>query len=190
MSDKLKEYKTKRDFSKTLEPKGIIEKQGKKAIFVIQKHAATRLHYDFRIEVDGTLKSWAVPKEPSMSKKDKRLAVHVEDHPLDYGNFEGVIPKGNYGAGTVEIWDRGYFVNMTIKDGKLEPLTKWIKEGHFLIWLKGDRLRGGFALQRMRKGDDKNWLMIKMDDEEALENKKDEDGIAKSMKVQGKEIEI
>ncbi len=188
MTDKLSDYKTKRNFSKTSEPKGNIAKEGKKAMFVIQKHNARRLHYDFRIEVDGTLKSWAVPKEPSMSKKDKRLAVHVEDHPLEYGNFEGVIPKGNYGAGTVEIWDRGYFVNITIKDGKLEPLPKWIDKGHFLIWIKGDRLRGGYAFTRLKDG--KNWLMIKMDDEEALENRKDENGIVKAIKVQGKEIEI
>jgi bifunctional non-homologous end joining protein LigD len=187
---KLKEYKKKRDFTKTSEPAGAIEKMGKKTKFVIQKHKARRLHYDFRIEDEGVLKSWAVPKEPSMSKKDKRLAVHVEDHPLDYGNFEGIIAKGNYGAGSVEIWDKGYFVNMTIKDGKVEPLAKWIKEGHFLVWLKGDRLRGGFAFQRLKKDDDKNWLLIKMNDEEALENKKDEEGIVKTLNVKDKEIEI
>lgn len=137
--------------------------------------------------MDGVLKSWAVPKEPSMSRKDKRLAVHVEDHPLDYGNFEGVIPKGNYGAGNVEIWDKGHYANVTIKDGKVEPLSKWIDEGHFLIWVKGDRLRGGFAFNRM---EGRNWLLIKMDDEEALENKKDEEGITKTIKVQNKEIEV
>lgn len=186
--DKLKDYRKKRDFSKTPEP--VSGKSKGKVIFMIHKHSARRLHYDFRIEYNGVLKSWAVPKEPSMSKKDKRLAVHVEDHPLDYGNFEGVIPEGNYGAGNVEIWDKGNYVNITIKDGKVEPLGKWIEKGHFLIWVKGDRLRGGFAFQRMRKDDDKNWLLIKMDDEEAIENKKNEDGISKMIKIQEKEIEI
>ena len=99
-------------------------------MFVIQKHSARKLHYDFRIEVDGVLKSWAVPKEPSMSKKDKRLAVQTEDHPMEYADFEGVIPKGEYGGGNVEIWDKGFFVNLTIKDGEVEPLSKWIEKGH------------------------------------------------------------
>jgi len=184
---KLSKYKEKRDFSKTTEPTSGKKKE-KKNMFVIQKHNARRLHYDFRIEDQGVLKSWAVPKEPSLSTKDKRLAIQVEDHPLSYGNFEGVIPKGNYGAGNVEIWDNGFFVNTTIKDGKLEPLSKWIKNGHFLIWIKGDRLRGGYSFNRLKDG--KNWLMIKMNDEEALENKKDEEGISKTIKVQDKEIEI
>ncbi len=184
---KLNEYKKKRDFTKTSEPKGKVEKKAKKATFVIQKHAARRLHYDFRIEVDGVLKSWAVPKEPSMSTKDKRLAVHVEDHPIEYGKFEGVIPEGNYGAGNVEIWDNGYFVNMTIKDSKLEPLSKWIEKGHFIIWLKGDRLRGGFAFNKM---EGKNWLLIKMNDEEAIENKEDEKSPSEFFTVNKKKIEI
>lgn len=186
---KLKEYKKKRDFSQTSEPKGKAASREKKLRFVIQKHRARRLHYDFRIEDEGVLKSWAVPKEPSMSKKDKRLAVHVEDHPLDYGNFEGVIPKGNYGAGSVELWDKGYFVNMTIKDGKVEPLSKWIQNGHFIIWVKGDRLRGGFAFNQI-KNDPKNWLLIKMDDEMAVENKEDEQTPSSFVTVKGKEIEI
>jgi bifunctional non-homologous end joining protein LigD len=187
--DKLKEYSKKRDFSKTSEPKGEHKKTGsKKTMFVIQKHAARRTHYDFRIEVDGVLKSWAVPKEPSMSTKDRRLAVQTEDHPMEYGSFEGTIPKGEYGGGNVEIWDRGFFVNMTIKYGKLEPLSKWIDKGHFIIWVKGDRLRGGFALNRMKDG--KNWIMIKMNDEEAIENKKDEQTPSKFASVNGKEIEI
>ena len=157
-------------------------------MFVIQKHSARRLHYDFRIEVDGVLKSWAVPKEPSMSTKDKRLAVQTEDHPMEYGNFEGMIPKGEYGGGSVEIWDRGYFVSMMIKEGKLEPLSKWIEKGHVIIWVKGDRLRGGFAFNRMK--DSKNWILIKMNDEEAIENKKDEHFPSKSIKVHDKEIEL
>ena len=185
---KLKEYAKKRDFSKTSEPKGEIGGKSKKAMFVIQKHAARKLHYDFRIEVDGVLKSWAVPKEPSMSTKDKRLAVETEDHPLEYGSFEGMIPKGEYGGGSVEIWDKGFFVNLTIKDGKVEPLSKWIEKGHFIIWLKGDRLRGGFALNRMKDG--KNWILIKMNDEEAIENKKDEHFPSSFVTVNGKKIEI
>lgn len=183
----LKKYKEKRDFSKTSEPEGKIAPKSKKTMFVIQKHAARRLHYDFRIEVDGVLKSWAVPKEPSMSTKDKRLAVHVEDHPYDYGSFEGVIPKGEYGAGSVEIWDKGYYVNMTIKDGKQEPLAKSIEKGHVIIWVKGDRIRGGFAFNRMK---DNNWIMIKMNDEEAIENKKDEKTESKFIQVNKREIEI
>lgn len=183
----LKKYSEKRDFSKTKEPKGKLAEKSKKTMFVIQKHSARKLHWDFRIEVDGVLKSWAVPKEPSMSYKDKRLAVHVEDHPYDYGSFEGIIPKGEYGGGSVEIWDKGYYVNMTIKDGKLEPLSKWIEKGHFIIWVKGDRIRGGFAFNRMK---DNNWLLIKMNDEEAIENKKDEKTPSSITMVHDKEIEI
>lgn len=183
----LKEYNKKRDFSKTPEPKGKTGDKSKKTMFVIQKHAARRLHYDFRIEVDGVLKSWAVPKEPSMSTKDKRLAVQTEDHPIEYGSFEGVIPAGEYGGGNVDIWDRGFFANLTIKDGKVEPLSKWIGKGHFIIWIKGNRLRGGFAFNRMK---DKNWLMIKMNDEEAIENKRDEHASSAFTKVHDKTIEI
>jgi bifunctional non-homologous end joining protein LigD len=185
---KLHAYHSKRDFSKTPEPKGAPAAKGKKTMFVVQRHAARALHYDFRIEVDGVLKSWAVPKEPSMSTKDKRLAVQTEDHPLAYGSFEGVIPAGEYGGGSVDIWDKGYFVNMTIKEGKLEPLAKWIEKGHFIIWVKGDRLRGGFAFNRMKDG--KNWIMIKMNDEEAHENKRDEPLASEFTTVNRKKIEI
>ncbi len=184
---KLQKYKEKRDFSKTAEPKGKVASKSKKAIFVIQKHTSRRLHYDFRIEVDGVLKSWAVPKEPSNSIKDRRLAVHVEDHPLEYGKFEGMIPKGQYGAGSVEIWDKGFFTNRTMKEGKPEPLTKWIEKGHFIIWIKGDRLRGGFAFSKMKGS---NWLLIKMNDEEALENKRDEQIPSSFITVNKRKIEI
>ena len=186
--DKLKDYTKKRDFSRTAEPKGKIGPESKKKMFVIQKHAARRLHYDFRIEVDGVLKSWAVPKEPSMSTKDKRLAVQTEDHPIKYGSFEGVIPKGEYGGGNVDIWDKGFFVNMTIKDGKLESISKWIEKGHFIIWIKGDRLRGGFAFNRMHGG--KNWILIKMNDEESIENRHDKQTPSVFTSVNGKTIEI
>jgi len=184
----LEEYRKKRDFSKTSEPEAKLGKRSKKTMFVIHKHDARKLHYDFRIEDEGVLKSWAVPKGPSMSYKDKRLAVRTEDHPMEYGKFEGVIPKGEYGAGTVEIWDTGYFANLTIKDGKQARLSEWIDKGHFIIWVKGDRLRGGFAFNRMKDG--KNWILIKMNDEEAVENKKDESMPPSSIKVQDKEIEI
>jgi bifunctional non-homologous end joining protein LigD len=186
--DKLKEYTKKRDFSKTPEPRGATASKSKKTMFVVQKHAARRLHYDYRIEVNGVLKSWAVPKEPSMSTKDKRLAVQTEDHPMEYGSFEGIIPQGEYGGGSVEIWDKGYFVNLTIKEGKVEPLSRWIENGHFIIWVKGDRLRGGFAFNRMKDG--KNWIMIKMNDEEAIENKRDEALPSSFIMVKSKKIEI
>src|SRR5918911_821366 len=107
MPGSLKSYWKKRDFSITSEPKGSVERTGKRLSFVIQKHAARRLHYDFRLELEGTLKSWAVPKGPSLDPHERRLAVHVEDHPIEYGDFEGTIPKPEYGAGTVMVWDSG-----------------------------------------------------------------------------------
>ncbi len=184
----LSTYHKKRNFAKTPEPKGAPSKPGKKTLFVIQRHAARRLHYDFRLENKGALVSFAVPKEPSMSTKDKRLAVHTEDHPISYGSFEGVIPAGNYGAGNVEIWDKGFFANITIKEGKVQPLKIALEKGHLLIWIKGDRLRGGFAFNRMKDG--KNWILIKMNDEEALENKREEQTPSTFIKVNSKTIEI
>ncbi len=156
MSD-LKEYRKKRDFGTTPEPEG--GSPSDKPIYVIQKHDARRLHYDFRIEHEGVLKSWAVPKGLSEDPKDKRLAVQTEDHPLDYANFAGAIPKGEYGGGSVEIWDHGRFVNITIKKGKVKPLGQAIEDGHFLIWIKGERLEGGYAFTRT---DEKNWMVVRM----------------------------
>jgi len=165
-----KEYKEKRDFSKTNEPFGD-KRKGKtnEPIFVIQKHDASHLHYDFRIEIDGTLKSWSVPKGPSTDPHEKRLAVPTEDHPLEYADFEGVIPEGNYGAGTVMIWDKGTFENLKVDDkGKPMSIKKSFAEGTIEIFLKGKKLKGGYALIKMKSGKmEGNWLLIKMDDEKA-----------------------
>jgi DNA ligase D-like protein (predicted 3'-phosphoesterase) len=129
--------------------------------FVIQKHAATSLHYDFRLEAAGALKSWAVPKGPSTDPRDKRLAMPVEDHSLDYGDFEGVIGPG-YGAGAVIVWDTGEYRNLGD-----EPMEKQIEEGHATFWLEGEKLKGGWSLRRIAEGDDERWLLVKKRDEEA-----------------------
>lgn len=162
-TDTLETYRQKRDFSRTPEPEGKTGRAKKtKLSFVIQKHDATRLHYDFRLELDGVLKSWAVTKGPSLDPSDKRLAVRTEDHPLDYGSFEGVIPDG-YGAGTVMLWDQGEWVPR-------EDPHEGLKKGALKFDLKGQRLKGGWALvlmkDRSRKGRE-NWLLIKEKDEEA-----------------------
>lgn len=165
-ADTLEEYRGKRDFRKTKEPRG--RKQGKRGRrFVIQKHAASSLHYDFRLEADGVLKSWAVPKGPSTDPRDKRLAMPTEDHPLDYRDFEGVIPEGEYGAGAVIVWDRGTYRNLTDDDGDEVPVDDAIEAGHLKFWLDGEKLRGGYALTRIGKGKDERWLLVKMDDDEA-----------------------
>ncbi len=156
----LQAYRKKRQFAKTPEPKGKIQAAGKHPRFVVQMHAATRLHYDFRLEADGVLKSWAVPKGPSLNPKDKRLAVQVEDHPLDYIDFEGVIPEGNYGAGEVIVWDRGFFEPVG------DPVSAGIDHGHVTVILQGEKLRGEFALVRLKDDADKrNWLLIKANDD-------------------------
>jgi len=157
----LKEYKEKRDFKKTTEPEGEIETV-KKMIFVIQKHAASKLHYDFRLQIEGVLKSWAIPKGPSLNPSIKRLAIPTEDHPIDYADFEGIIPENNYGAGRVIIWDKGSFDNKTERNGQTINIKEAYNSGHITIILNGKKLRGEFALVRM-KGNDK-WLFIKKDD--------------------------
>ncbi len=165
---KLSTYKAKRDFSKTGEPSGEgTVAPSARARFVIQKHAATRLHYDFRIELDGVFKSWAVTRGPSLDPADKRLAVEVEDHPLDYGDFEGTIPKGQYGGGTVLMWDRGYWE----VEGP-RPAQEALAKGDFKFRLFGKRLHGSWVLVRMRRRErDKrdNWLLIKHRDEHAVD---------------------
>src|SRR5881394_2471822 len=169
---KLARYRSMRDFSKTAEPSGA-EKvaPSKRYRFVIQKHAATRLHYDFRLELDGTFKSWAVTKGPSMDPADRRLAVEVEDHPLDYGDFEGTIPKGQYGGGTVMLWDRGYWEPENGGDPH-----EGLKKGDLKIVLDGERLKGSFVLVRMKRREREkhdNWLLIKHHDGWALEGEGD-----------------
>lgn len=164
-----KDYRKKRDFSRTTEPRGASDETRSRdePIFVIQKHDASSLHYDFRIEVEGVLKSWAVPKGPSTDPTDKRLAVPTEDHPVEYADFEGVIPEGEYGAGTVMVWDRGPFRNITEKDGERQELSEALERGHALVELDGKKIKGGYALQRIGSGDETRWLLIKMDDEHA-----------------------
>jgi DNA ligase D-like protein (predicted 3'-phosphoesterase) len=168
-SDSLGRYRRKRDFTKTPEPRGRRRKGGRKPRFVIQKHDATALHYDFRLEVDGVLKSWAVPKGPSTDPRDKRLAMPTEDHPMEYASFEGVIPEGEYGAGPVIVWDRGTYVNMTEKNGREVPLARGLRDGHVKVWLEGEKIGGGYALTRTRIGGSERakWLLVKLDDEAA-----------------------
>jgi len=156
-------YRQKRDFGKTREPSGGTRKPGPRPIFVIQKHAASTLHYDFRLEVDGVLKSWAVPKGPSTDPQEKRLAVPTEDHPLEYADFEGVIPSGVYGGGTIMIWDEGTYENLREDQSFAESL----KKGHASFFLKGKKLKGGYALTRFRRGGDENWLLVKIKDDQA-----------------------
>jgi DNA ligase D-like protein (predicted 3'-phosphoesterase) len=162
----LEAYRRKRDFGRTPEPAGS-GRGGRGPIFVIQKHAARSLHYDLRLEVDGVLKSWAVPKGPSTDPREKRLAMPTEDHPLDYGDFEGVIPEGEYGAGVVIVWDTGPYRNLTERDGDGVPLAEALRRGHASIWLEGRKLRGGYALTRIGGDRRERWLLVKKADEEA-----------------------
>ncbi len=162
--EKLDKYRDKRHFERTPEPAGHVEPSEAGRLYVIQKHAASHLHYDLRLELDGVLKSWAVPKGPSLNPADKRLAVHVEDHPIDYGSFEGTIPEGEYGGGTVMLWDRGRW------EPEGDPNEGYAK-GNLKFRIIGEKLRGSWVLARM-KGDPgeggKNWLLIKHRDETAI----------------------
>jgi bifunctional non-homologous end joining protein LigD len=161
MPGSLSQYWQKRDFKATPEPRGEVKRPGKALSFVIQKHAATRLHYDFRLELDGTLVSWAVPKGPSLDPKIRRMAVHVEDHPLSYASFEGVIPKGHYGAGTVEVWDRGTWV-------PLDDPREGLRTGKLKFEMHGEKLQGKWMLVRINSAKDERqepWLLIKEHDE-------------------------
>jgi bifunctional non-homologous end joining protein LigD len=159
----LTEYNRKRDFAKTSEPRPRRTKSHRQPIFVIQEHHASRLHYDFRLEADGVLKSWAVPKPPTNDPATKRLAVHVEDHPLAYAKFSGEIPKGEYGAGKVRIWDKGTYENLLADKPQPRSVARAIEEGHVEVLLRGRKLKGKFALVRMNAaGKRDNWLLIKM----------------------------
>jgi DNA ligase D-like protein (predicted 3'-phosphoesterase) len=162
-TEALRAYREKRDFRRSPEPRGSRGRARKKEPrFVIQKHDASSLHYDFRLEAEGVLKSWAVPKGLSTDPREKRLAMPTEDHPLGYADFEGVIPEGEYGAGTVIVWDRGSYRNLGD-----EPIKRALERGHATVWLEGQKLRGGYALTRIGKGKSERWLLVKMDDEGA-----------------------
>lgn len=165
----LKKYREKRTFTKTPEPTGESGlKNGRGDLcFVVHKHDASHLHFDLRLELDGALKSWAVPKGPSVNPKDKRLAMMVEDHPLDYQSFEGIIPEGNYGAGTVMIWDRGIYQAEDAHDRAESErlLSRGLQKGHLKFVLEGQRLKGAFSLVRMRTREENAWLLIKKDDD-------------------------
>jgi len=172
---KLADYERKRDFSKTREPSGKAPRKGKAKArrrhprFSIQKHSATSLHYDLRLEVDGVLASWAVPKGPSLNPADKRLAMRTEDHPLEYLEWEGVIPKGEYGAGPMIVWDRGVFQNVSeTRRGEPMELSEAIEKGDVKIVMLGEKIKGAYALVRTGPaGDRERWLMIKKRDEGA-----------------------
>jgi bifunctional non-homologous end joining protein LigD len=184
---KLTTYKKKRSFKDTPEPTGG-KASGPVLRFVVQKHAASRLHYDFRLEMVGVLKSWAVPKGPSLNPADKRLAMMVEDHPYDYRSFEGIIPKANYGAGTVIIWDEGTYEALEpgSKTEQEKILLRQLKGGSLKFTLHGEKLKGEFALVKLKDSEDNAWLLIKHRDKYAKETditKKD-----KSV-VSGKTIE-
>lgn len=164
-------YKKKRNFNETSEPEGEVKESVSKLIFVVQRHKATRLHYDFRLELDGVLKSWAVPKGPSMNPKDKRLAMMVEDHPYDYKDFAGIIPKGNYGAGIVEIWDNGTYSDIENSPKKIaeKNLRAGLEKGDLKFQLFGKKLKGEFVLVKLKGKEDNSWLLIKHHDEYAVD---------------------
>src|SRR4051812_24394279 len=161
-------YNKKRRFDETAEPEGK-EKSSKGSLrFVVQKHDASHLHYDFRLELNGVLKSWAVPKGPSLNPADKRLAMLVEDHPFDYRNFEGIIPEGNYGAGTVIIWDEGTYepiIEAKTKRDQEKLLEKDFEKGSMKIRMHGSKLNGEFAIVKLKGREENSWLLIKHRDE-------------------------
>jgi len=164
MATALKEYKDKRKFNNTPEPEGKVEKGNDTHRFVIQKHDASHLHYDFRLEMEGVLKSWAIPKGPSLNPEDKRLAMMVEDHPMEYGKFEGIIPEGNYGAGTVMVWDEGTYhaIGVEGKEENEKELLKGLKSGNLKFIIEGKKVKGEYALVKLKNSAKGNeWLLIK-----------------------------
>jgi DNA ligase D-like protein (predicted 3'-phosphoesterase) len=163
--DSLREYRRKRDLSRSKEPSGRRRRSQEGPVFVVQKHDASTLHYDFRLEADGVLKSWSVPKGPSTDPRDKRMAVPTEDHPLEYAGFEGVIPEGEYGAGSVIVWDTGTYENLSDdKDGGRIEVAEALEHGHVTFRLHGQKLQGGYSLTRMREN---AWLLVKTRDDDA-----------------------
>ena len=174
---KLAEYQRKRDFTKTREPSGgaatiprpARKKRAATLRFVVQKHEASHLHFDFRLELDGVMKSWAVPKGPSYDPKVRRLAMEVEDHPIEYNKFEGTIPQGEYGGGTVMLWDRGTYE--AENGGGVDALREGYERGDLKFVLHGERLRGGWVLVRMKRPGRPQWLLIKHRDETATSSR-------------------
>jgi DNA ligase D-like protein (predicted 3'-phosphoesterase) len=161
----IKTYRRKRDFTKTPEPRGRALRPGKRLRFVVQQHART-MHFDFRMEVNGALKSWAVPKGPSMNPRVKRLAIPTEDHPLEYARFEGVIPQQAIRGGRSYLWDRGVYRNLTRdSSGAARSPARAIGDGHLVFDLKGQKLKGRFVLQRVGRGGDRRWFLIKAREE-------------------------
>ena len=158
--DKLQEYKAKRDFKRTAEPPPEVAPASAKPMFVVQKHDASHLHYDLRLEIDGVLKSWAVPKGPSLDPQIKHLAVPTEDHPMAYGGFEGTIPEGEYGGGTVMVWDTGTYRNVQATKEKPLSMSEAFDKGRIEVFLEGKKLKGLFALIKTARG----WLFFKMND--------------------------
>ena len=167
----LSTYKDKRNFQKTSEPTGKEKRSAHSLLFVVQEHAATNLHYDFRLEMEGVLKSWAIPKGPSLNPDDRRLALMVEDHPYEYKDFEGAIPEGNYGAGNVIVWDNGTYHSIESEEVKKseKALLAGLKKGHISFILQGKKLKGEFALVQMKRRGENAWLLIKKHDKYASE---------------------
>lgn len=176
----LSKYNKKRDFKVTPEPQDKPVKKQAGHIFVVQRHHASHLHYDFRLELNGTLKSWAVPKGPSLNPKDRRLAMMVEDHPVSYAKFEGDIPEGNYGVGHVDVWDHGTYEPVDEHGAVISyrQFFKNLKEGSIKFRLKGRHLKGEFALVNMKK-DEKSWLLIKHRDDQATDEPYDSEDYAR-----------
>jgi DNA ligase D-like protein (predicted 3'-phosphoesterase) len=173
-TDKLKQYEAKRDTRRSGEPSGRTRSgaRGKGPRFVVQRHDASSLHFDIRLEIDGVLVSWAVPKGPSLDPSEKRLAHRTEDHPLDYADFEGRIDEG-YGAGTVVVWDTGPYDNLTEKDGTAQPVGEALRQGHLKVALHGKKLTGAFAFTHTKMGGDaSNWMLVKVDDAAADRRRK------------------
>ncbi len=168
MADPLSRYHGKRNFDSTTEPKGRRRRSGGDPHFVIQHHLASSDHFDFRLEIDGVLVSWAVPKGPSLDPREHRLAVRTEDHPLDYETYEGTIAAGEYGGGTVQVWDRGTFRNLSHDEDVELSAADGLERGHLSFWLDGAKLRGGYTLIRTRGyGKQDSWLLTKKKDEGA-----------------------